>query len=335
MQEYINIFVDKEYSTFIDKYLNTKTLKRLKHITQFCGCDYTSLYSPLFLYTRFDHSLVVAHIVWHFSHDLTATIVALLHDAGTPCFAHTIDCVLGDYKDQESSERSIVDIVKKDEELLKMLKQDSIPLEELDNLLNYPILENKSPKLCADRLDGVLHTCYVGLHTHRLDEIKEVFNDLCVLKNETGKGEIGFKHKKYALKFVKMVYTYAKELQGNTDKYVMTYISELIKRAFDLKLINMDDLYEMKEEEIIRILKSNFTSWESFVNAKKVISTKIKPNQFCISIDTKKRNTIPLVQTKAGNVRIDSISKEAKEIYSVLNKYKDLQYAYIPEIEEI
>ena len=49
MQDYLNIFIDKdEYPSFIDNYLNTKTMVRLKYITQFCGCDYTNIYNPLF-----------------------------------------------------------------------------------------------------------------------------------------------------------------------------------------------------------------------------------------------------------------------------------------------
>ena len=80
MNEYINIFIDQEFPEFINKYLKTKTLNRLKYITQFCGCDYTKLYSPRFLYTRLDHSLVVAHMTWHFTHSKKETIIALLHD---------------------------------------------------------------------------------------------------------------------------------------------------------------------------------------------------------------------------------------------------------------
>ena len=30
MQEYLNLFIDEEYPDFLDKYLNTKTLNRLK-----------------------------------------------------------------------------------------------------------------------------------------------------------------------------------------------------------------------------------------------------------------------------------------------------------------
>ena len=82
IDNYLNLFIDNDYPNFIDKYLNTKTLNRIKNVTYFCGCDYTKLYSPLFLYTRFDHSLVVAHMTWHFTHDKIQTIVALLHDVG-------------------------------------------------------------------------------------------------------------------------------------------------------------------------------------------------------------------------------------------------------------
>ena len=49
ISNYLNLFIDDDYPNFIDKYLNTKTLNRIKNVTQFCGCDYTKLYSPLFL----------------------------------------------------------------------------------------------------------------------------------------------------------------------------------------------------------------------------------------------------------------------------------------------
>lgn len=168
MTEYLNPFVDREYPDFLNRYLITKTMKRLKYVTQFCGCDYTNLYQPKFLYTRFDHSLVVAHMTWHFTHDKKETLAALLHDIGTPCFAHTIDFLLGDSINQESSEETLSDVIARDEELKRYLKEDDIPIEDLSNLEQFPILENHSPRLCTDRLDGVLHTCYIWLHTNSL-----------------------------------------------------------------------------------------------------------------------------------------------------------------------
>ncbi len=238
MEQYLSLFIDNDYPEFLDKYLTTDTLKRLKHITQFCGCDYTNLYSPLFKYTRFDHSLVVAHMTWHFTHDKKETIMALLHDIGTPCFAHCIDYVFGDYINQESSEKSIIEVINRDKKIQTLLKEDNFSIKDFDNYSNFHILENKSPKLCTDRLDGVLHTCYIWLHTHSLEEIKEVYDNITILENEENNPEIGFKDIAIAEKFVLMVYNYAKELQGNTDKYVMKYISEVVKLSFERKLLS-------------------------------------------------------------------------------------------------
>lgn len=336
MNQYLSLFIDNDYPDFIDKYLKTKTLNRLKHITQFCGCDYTKLYSPLFLYTRYDHSLVVAHMTWHFTHDKKETIVALLHDVGTPCFAHCIDYVFGDYINQESSERKIIDIINEDKEILKHLEDDGIKLDGLDDFSDYHILENKSPQLCTDRLDGVLHTCYIWLHTHSLEEIKEVYDNMIVLQNEYGYHEIGFKGIEVASKFVSMVYTYAKELQGNTDKYVMKYISEIVKLAFQRNLISLEDLYLKEEKDICNIFDVNFSSWKIFRETDCLVRTEKEPADiFYISFDTKKRNTIPLVETSNGNKRVVDVSDDCKNKYEEVKQYKDSRYAYVEKIKEI
>lgn len=335
MQEYLNLFIDKDYPTFIDKYLKTKTLKRLKNVTQFCGCDYTKLYSPLFLYTRYDHSLVVAHMTWHFTQDKKETIASLLHDIGTPCFAHTIDYVFGDYINQESSEKDIIEMMSQDEELLNCLKEDKISLEELQDLTKYEILENKSPKLCTDRLDGVLHTCSIWLHTHTLSEIKEVYDNLVVLKNEEGKKEIGFQEEKVAVKFVDMVKNYAVALQKNENKFTMDFIANVIKKAVEKNLITIEDLYEKKESDIIKKLETNFKTWKIFNETTTLVKTNKKPKSFYVSVNTKKRNVIPLINIENKNIRITEISEEAKKMQEYIKEFKDAKYAYIEEIKEI
>ena len=70
-------------------------------------------------------------MTWHFTHDKKETIAALLHDVGTPCFAHCIDYVLGDYANQESSEEKISNVVLQDKEILQFLKEDGINLVDL------------------------------------------------------------------------------------------------------------------------------------------------------------------------------------------------------------
>lgn len=300
MRDYLNIFINDDYPVFIDKYLKTKTLNRLKYVSQFCGCDYTSLYKPLFFYTRYDHSMVVALMTWHFTHDKKETVIALLHDVGTPCFAHCIDYVLGDYLKQESSEKKIVDIIIKDNELVSYLKEDNIYLEDLNDLSKYNILENKIPRLCTDRLDGVLHTCYIWLNTNTIEDIKEVYNNLILLYNEEDNIEIGFKDIDIAKKFSNMVYKYTNEFQSNKDKYVMKYISELIKLSIKRKLITLEDLYIMKESDICNIFNNNFDSWKEF----KLIKDLSNIDNSYVFFDTKKRYVLPLVRANNKVIRL-------------------------------
>lgn len=303
MKDYLNIFINDDYPVFIDKYLKTKTLNRLKYVSQFCGCDYTNLYKPLFFYTRYDHSIVVALMTWHFTHDKKETIIALLHDVGTPCFAHCIDYVLGDYLRQESSEKKIVDIIIKDNILVSYLKEDNIYLEDLNDLSKYKILENKIPRLCTDRLDGVLHTCYIWLNTNTIEDIKEVYNNLILLYNEEDNIEIGFKDIDSAMKFSNMVYKYTNEFQSNKDKYVMKYISELIKLSIKRKLITLEDLYIMKESDICNIFNNNFDSWKEF----KLIRDISNIDNSYVSFNTKKRYVLPLVRVNNKVIRLDNI----------------------------
>lgn len=335
MNCYLNLFVDQEYPKFIDKYLKTATLNRIRYVTQFCGCDYTHLYQPKFIYNRYDHSLVVAHMTWHFTHDKRETIVALLHDVGTPCFAHSIDFALGDSLNQESSERKITDVISSDSELLQYLEDDNIFLKDLEDFSPYSILENNTPKLCTDRLDGVLHTCAIWLGTHTLEEIKEVYDHIEVLTNEEGSLELGFNDIQIAQTFASMVSIYAKELQGNRNKYTLQYVAEVVKSSLNKDLITLNDLYHKKESELISIFKAHFSSWNLFEQATQVICTNQIPNQFYVSISSKKRNVIPLIKINGKIDRIINVSNPIKTIYHEIATYQDTLYAYVETIAEI
>lgn len=335
MDEYQNIFIDEEYPDFLDKYFETKTLSRLKNVTQFCGCDYTRLYSPRFLYTRFDHSKTVAHMTWHFSKDKKATLMALFHDVETPCFAHCIDYVFGDYIEQESSEESVIQVLSKDRELLRYLEMDGCTLKDFEDDKKYTILENSSPKLCTDRLDGVLHTAYIWIKTHELRDISDVYNDLVVLKNEDGLDEIGFKTVEMALSFAKMVYMYSTELQGNRSKFTSMFVAELVRLAFKKGLLSKKDLYTKREDELISVFRANFAAWEAFTDAKSVRSSATPPAKFYTHYETKKRNVIPLVETPEGPKRLDTISKRARDIYDKFERFKELPYSFVDEIDSL
>ena len=116
----------------------------------------------------------------------------------------------------------------------------------------------------------------------------------------------------------------------------MKYICEIVKEAVNKKFISYDDLYTKKEDELCEIFSTNFPSWKYFVNATAVVKTEYLPkNQFYISFDTKRRNTIPLVKTNGGIKRINEISDDSSDLYGKLEQYKDSTYAYIEEIESL
>lgn len=336
---YLAVFSDAlyyyDFPDFIIKYLNTKTMKRLRDVTQFCGSDYTRLFNTRFKYTRFHHSIICALIVWNFTHDRKETIKALLHDTGTPCFAHTIDFVFKDTIRQESSEKRISLLAKLDDELMMYLKSDGIEVEELDDLSDCHILENKHPRLCADRLDGVLHTSYIWLNENTLDDIKEIYRSVKVLENEDNLPELGFANINSALEFADLVSRYAKILQSNRSKYVNQYISEVVSSSIKKGLITIDDLYTRKESELVTIFKNNFITWSIFSNASNISTTDEDIDGFKVSVDVKKRNVIPLVEVDGKVSRINEVSDTAKSIYQDIEKYSDKKYGYIRNLKKI
>ena len=83
------------------------------------------------------------------------------------------------------------------------------------------------------------------------------------------------------------------------------------------------------------MLEKNIDSWNDFSNSTHVIGTNNKPYSYYVSLETKKRNVIPLLKTNKGNVRINEISKEASRIYNKINSFKSKRYSYIKIIKSI
>ena len=93
-----------DFPEFINKYVDLPILQRLSGIGLLCGTDWTPLYRNRFFYSRLDHSIGVALILWHFTHDRAETLAGLLHDVSTPVFSHVADFRNGDALTQESTE---------------------------------------------------------------------------------------------------------------------------------------------------------------------------------------------------------------------------------------
>ena len=134
----------EEIPDFLLDYLRLPILERLKQVGMNCGCEYTSFpqFKILKPYSRYDHSLGVALIVWHFTRDKAQTVAGLLHDIATPVFAHVVDFMRGDYLKQEATEAGTETMIADSEALQALLKRDGLATADVCDYHRYPIADN-------------------------------------------------------------------------------------------------------------------------------------------------------------------------------------------------
>jgi len=253
LKYYLSLLEYDKRPKFLDKYLGVPSLKRLKKIGYFCGMDYASknVYDFKEYITRYDHSLTVALLTWKCTKNKEATLAGLFHDVATPCFSHVIDYMNKDYENQESTEEYTEYILNNDKELNKCLKEDNIDIEDIINFKKYSIVDNSRPKVCADRLDGVILNGMAWTKNIEKEDIKNIINDI-----EIYDGEIGFKNSKTAAKVLKTSESIDVACHSNEDNYMMELLAEITKYAIDNGFITYEELYKSNEIDIINKLKN-------------------------------------------------------------------------------
>lgn len=256
--EYFNLLGKNEIPDFLQKYLEVSSLTRLKNIGYFCGMDYASknIYDFKEKISRFDHSLTVALLTWKFTKNKKETIAGLFHDVATPCFAHAIDYMNKDYEHQESTEKKTEEVIRKDEKLQKYLREDNILADEIINFKKFTIVDNNRPKLCADRLDGIILTGIAWTKTIDKNDIMEIVNDLEIYNNENNDKELGFKNQKTALKALYTSNTIDRFCHTNEDNFMMELLAEITKKAIENQIVQYDDLYYIDEPTLLSKIKN-------------------------------------------------------------------------------
>lgn len=257
LQQYFKLLGYDARPEFLNQYLKVPSLKRLQKIGYFCGMDYASkeIYQFKERITRYDHSLTVALLTWHYTKDKRATLAGLFHDIATPCFSHVIDYMNKDYENQESTEEYTEKILQKDSYLKECLKQDKIAIEEVTNFKKYSIVDNNRPRLCADRLDGVILTGLYWTKSIAIEEIEKVIKDIQIYSNEEGKEEIGFASKEIANLVLKVSEEIDRYCHSNEDNYMMELLASITREAIKNNIISYDDLYRINEEELMNKLE--------------------------------------------------------------------------------
>lgn len=252
LEYYLEILDYENRPDFLNKYLDDPYLKRLKKVGYFCGMDYASkdIYDFKERITRYDHSLTVALLTWKCTNDIKATLAGLFHDIATPCFSHVIDYMNKDYEKQESTEEYTEKILKEDLYLRECLSKDNIEIEEIINFKKYNIVDNERPKVCADRLDGVILTGFSWTKDIEHKDIKDIIEDIQIYDNE-----IGFKTNEIAKRVVNISEKIDVYCHSIEDHYMMELLAEITRYGIERKIINYEDLYKLDEETLMYKLK--------------------------------------------------------------------------------
>lgn len=325
--DYFNV-LEPSFPEWLNDYIETKELLKQRYISVTCGTIYSDLFESEFFFSSLDHSVAVALIVWHFTHDKKQTLSGLFHDIATPVFKHCVDFLNGDYMTQESTEDLTSKIISNSKEIMELLKRDNIKLEEVEDYHIYPVADNDTPKLSADRLEYSLSNALLTYKLSNVDDIKKIYNDVILDKDEDGTLELSFKSKETALEFVKITSKLSIIYREDRTRYSMQLIADIIKKLNEDGLITKEDLYNKKESEIIEIIENSkykeiFNIWK---NAKNVKVSKEKPkNVYFVHHGAKIRYIDPLVNKK----RMSSISEEAKKKIDKNLLYDMNNYVYL------
>jgi len=311
----------KDFPDFIKELINTPEFKRLSNVGMNCGCEYTSF--PIFSngkdYTRYEHSIGVALIIWHFTKDIKQSIAGLLHDISSPVFAHVIDFLNGDHETQESTEEKTEEIIANSMEIQEILKKYNLSTKDVYDYHMYPIADNDSPLLSADRLEYTLgNAFYYGFKS--MEEIRDMYEDLAVSVNEFGQSEISFSTLDKAIEFTCVSIENSKVYSSNVDRFAMQYLADLLKLAVNKRVISMKDLYTVEDQVISKLKKDEElkSMWKDFTKLSQIFTSKEKPEYgYWVNIPAKKRYINPQVVSQG---RVSSLSKNlSKEIDDFLN----------------
>lgn len=320
--------LEPEFPEWLLDYINTPEMLKQQYISITCGTIYSDLFESDYFFSSLDHGIAVALIVWHFTHDRKQTLSGLFHDIATPVFKHCIDFLNGDYVTQESTEELTTKIITDSKEIMTLLKRDNIKVSEVDDYHIYPIADNDTPKLSSDRLEYSLSNALMTYRLLEKEDIQEIYNDITVLEDENGVQELGFKTKEIASKFVKTTSRLSVIYREDRTRYSMKLIADIVKKLNEEKVITKQNLYEMKEQDVIDIIKNSkyrniYNAWE---NAKEVKISKEKPEGvYSVKLDTKVRYINPLVAEK----RISDICEVSNQMIKENLSYDMSNYVYL------
>lgn len=324
---------EKDIPVFLVESLTSPAMKRIEHVGMHCGMEYTSfpVYKDLAVYSRGFHSLGVALITYHFTKDRKQALAGLFHDIATPCFSHVIDFLHHDYKTQESTEEKTTAIIRNDPLISSLLKQYQLSIQDVDNYHLYPIADNDSPRLSADRLEYTLSN-FLNFSLTDYATVRKFYDNLVITKNEEGEDELAFLDEEVALEFTLLTLKTSRYYISDEDRFGMEILARILKAAIERHTITEDDLYT-EEPILLEKLKEDslfVSDFRRFRNMDHILVSETEKEGY-FKVSSKKRYINPLVMNKG---RIKDISCSAKKAIDEYLSFSFDRYLSIEDIEK-
>lgn len=328
--------LSEDFPDFLNEYINTPEMLKQAKISVSCGTIYSKMYNQMW-YSSLDHSIAVALIIWHFTKDKKQTLSGLFHDIATPVFKHSIDFMNKDYEKQESTEEFTTKIISESKEIMTLLNRDGIKVEEVSDYHIYPIADNDTPCLSSDRLEYTLSN---GLGATEkiwtLDDVKDIYDNIEIQKDEKGVEEVGFKDIAIAEKFVHTMSILSRLYRREKTLFTMQMLADIMKIMSDNNLINVAEMYNLSEKEVIeRIEKCNIRNisngFKTWKNSTDILTSEVAPEgKYFVNIEkVKKRYINPLVRYNNEYKRLKNISKKATNDINEALEYKTAKYVFL------
>jgi len=229
--------------------IKSKPMQRLKGIDS--GC-YAPLYNNpknldinLLKGTRFDHSIGVYYLLKRYNDSLEAQISGLLHDVSHTAFSHGADYIFdeGCEKSHDFQDKHHEQVIK-NSVIPKILNKYGFDVDRIINEVNFPLLENNIPDLCADRIDYSFRTA-VHFQEYTKDEVDEILSHLKAKDNKWYFDNFEFGQKFVDL-FKKMNDDYYSDIKA---AILYGSISKIMRYAINRDHLKKEDFF--KDDEYV------------------------------------------------------------------------------------
>ena len=137
--------------------------------------------------------------------------------------------------------------------------------EDVADYHRYPIADNDSPQLSADRLGTRWGTCGATASPGRTPSVYST-KDLTVWRDESGRPELAFRTRETACAFTQASLQTARVYVADEDRFAMQALADLLRDAVNRQVLTEDDLYRT-ESFVIQKLEADPASarrWRRF-----------------------------------------------------------------------